>query len=305
MKKRFISVLVFAMLVSAGAAFVLYRLISSKVTADAASHPTTTAVFVAAKDLEPGALVTEKDVLTQQYVSVPPGVIKKKEDILNRGVVEVIHRDAPFFEGTLAAPGAGAGFANTIPKGMRALAVRVNEVVGLAGFTVAGMHVDILVEGVPPGGTLGPVSRTLLQNITVLSAGQNYQKDVEGKPVMVPVVNLLVTPEQAEILNLAANERIQLVLRNPTDLEVTKTPGAATANLFAAGVIAKAPTSLPSSPARPKRTSTPPLAAAFVPAPPAGPVTPPRPSTIEVLSGGSRVEILVPTRIAERPAIAQ
>jgi len=282
------------MLVSAGAAFVLYRLISSKVTADAASHPTTFAVFVAAKDLEPGALVTEKDIITAPYVTVPAGAIKKKEDILNRGVIEAIHHDTPFFDGTLAAPGAGAGFANTIPKGMRALAVRVNEVVGLAGFTVAGMHVDILVEGVPPGASSGAISRTLLQNITVLSAGQNYQKDVEGKPVMVPVVNLLVTPEQAEILNLAANERIQLVLRNPTDLEVTQTPGAATANLFAGG-IGKAPTSLPASGAssKPKRT----LAASVTP-PPVAPVAPPRPPTIEVLSGGNRVEVQLPTRIA-------
>ena len=77
------------------------------------------------------------------------------------------------------------------------LQLRVNEVVGVAGFAVAGMHVDVLVAGVPPGGSAqgaGSISRTLLQNISVLSAGQNYQKDAEGKPVLVQVVNLLVTP---------------------------------------------------------------------------------------------------------------
>src|SRR5580704_7326630 len=239
MNKRLISVFVFALTVSAGAAFVLYQLISSKVTAGAASHPTTKSVFVASRDLQPGALITDRDISKQDYIAVPDGAITKKEDILNRGVIAAIHRDAPFFDGTLAKAGEGAGFATIIPNGMRAFTIKVNEVVGVAGFAVAGMHVDVLVAGVPPGGgsVAGAISRTLLQNITVLSAGQNYQKDAEGKPVLVQVVNLLVTPSQAEVLNLAAEERIQLVLRNPGDNVITDTPGAATANLFEGSVI--------------------------------------------------------------------
>ena len=125
--------------------------------------------------------------------------------------------------------------AATIPPGMRAVAVRVNDVVGVAGFVTPGMRVDILIAGNPPGAgaQAGTQTKTLLQNIEVLSAGQNIQKDAEGKPVSVPVVNLLVTPEQAEILSLASNEtRIQLVLRNPTDKETVKTPGTAVAYLF-------------------------------------------------------------------------
>src|SRR5580658_5389570 len=103
MNKRLISVFVFALSVSAGAAFVLYQLISSKVTAGAAaSHPATQTVFVAARDLQPGTLVTEHDIAKQEYITVPDGAIAKKEDIVNRGVINAVHRDAPFFDGTLA-----------------------------------------------------------------------------------------------------------------------------------------------------------------------------------------------------------
>jgi pilus assembly protein CpaB len=243
MKKRLIGVLAFALAVSAGAAFVLYQLIASKITVGAsAAKPTTTKVLVASRDLALGALITERDVTTQEYLTPPPGAILKKADIVNRGVTSPIHENSPFYDTSLAAKGAGAGFAATIPTGMRAFAVHVTEVIGVAGFAVAGMRVDLLVSGTPPGGAgqqenVGTITRTLLQNIEVLSAGQNYQKDAEGKPVLVQVVNLLVTPEQAEILNLATQQTIQLVLRNPTDREIVKTPGASTLNLFAGGRI--------------------------------------------------------------------
>jgi pilus assembly protein CpaB len=98
------------------------------------------------------------------------------------------------------------------------------------------MRVDVLIAGNPPGGnaTEGSRVRTLLQNIQVLSAGEQIQKDAEGKPLKAQVVNLLVTPQQAEVLSLAGGDqtRIQLVLRNPLDTEVTKTPGSAMARLF-------------------------------------------------------------------------
>lgn len=313
MKKRLISVFVFALTVSAGAAFVLYQLISSKVTAGATSHPTTKTVFVASRDLQPGQLVTERDITTEQYITLPEGAITKKEDILNRGVINAIHRDAPFFDSTLAKQGEGAGFATIIPPGMRAFTVRVNEVVGVAGFAVAGMHVDVLVAGMPPGGTsqaAGAISRTLLQDITVLSAGQNFQKDAEGKPVVVQVVNLLVTPSQAELLNLATDERIQLVLRNPTDNAITQTSGAATANLFEGGAIHTSHLALTSddaaaqdaeTAARPKRKSPPPAPVVTVAAPAPAPPAPPKTSTIEVMAGASRTRVTV-DRVNEETA---
>jgi pilus assembly protein CpaB len=126
---------------------------------------------------------------------------------------------------------------------MRAIAVKVDEVVGVAGFVTPGQHVDVLVSGTPPGANNAPNSReaqlgtlvkTILQNIEVLSAGVNIQKDAEGKPQPVQVVNLLVTPEQAETLSLATNGvKIQLVLRNPLDTKTAPVPGTAMGNIFA------------------------------------------------------------------------
>jgi len=295
MKKRLIGVFAFALAVSAGAAFVLYQLIASRITVGASTKPATTKVLVASRDLELGALVQERDITAQEYLTPPPGTIVKKEDIVNRGVTVPIHHDAPFYEASLAPKGAGAGFAATIPTGMRAFAVHVNEVVGVAGFAVAGMRVDVLVLGTPPTGadqSAGSVTRTLLQNIQVLSAGQNYQKDAEGKPVLVQVVNLLVTPEQAEILNLAAQQTIQLVLRNPADNAIVSTPGASTANLFAGGKIriprievegsgagvASTPAAAPAPPPPPRPAAAPPA-----------PVKPPT-VTIEVFNGDRKSE---------------
>ena len=164
----------------------------------------------------------------------PEGALLKKEEIVGRGVISTIFANEPFIESRLAPKGGGAGLAALIPNGMRAVAIRVNEIVGVAGFVVPGMRVDVLVSGNPPGNTAGgSVTKTLLQYVEVLSAGQNFQKDTEGKPVSVQVVNLLVTPEQAEMLSLASSQTtIQLVLRNPLDTQIAKTPGTAVVQLF-------------------------------------------------------------------------
>jgi pilus assembly protein CpaB len=157
--------------------------------------------------------------------------------------------------------------------------VKVNEVVGVAGFVVPGMRVDVLVSGNGPGVSAaeGPQVKTILQNIEVLSAGTNIQKDNEGKPVQVPVVNLLVTPEQAEVLSLASNEtRIQLVLRNPLDTETAKTPGTAMARLFSD---ASAPKPVAVAPRR-----------APAPAPKVVEKPAPRIYLIEVINGSKRSE---------------
>ncbi len=99
------------------------------------------------------------------------------------------------------------GLAPTIPDGMRACAVRVDEVVGVAGFVIPGMRVDVLVSGNPPGAVAadGILTKTILQNIQVLSAGTDIQRDAAGKPQQVQVVTLLVTPQQAQTLSLASN----------------------------------------------------------------------------------------------------
>jgi pilus assembly protein CpaB len=186
-----------------------------------------------------------------------------------------------------------------IPPGMRAVAVRVNEVVGVAGFVVPGMRVDILISGNSPGtsNANGTLTRTLLQNIEVLSAGQDFKKDAEGKPVLVQVVNLLVTPEQAEQLSLAAMQTsIQLVLRNPLDREVAKTPGTALSHLFLGGkyVMPKNPGAASDVTESPVRKA-PARRAAAAPAPPVmmAPPPPPKkeaPFVMEIINGSGKTE---------------
>ena len=241
MSKRLISVLIFAFIVSAGASFLLYRLVSSRMSADA-KQPTTQ-VMVAARSLPVGTLIGEMDIKLGAWSGpLPANAISKKEDVIGRGVIANIYEGEPILDSRLAAKGAGAGLAATIPEGMRAVAVRVNEVVGVAGFVVPGMRVDILVMGQPPGGSAGTgtITKTLLQNVEVLSAGQNIQKDAEGKPVTVQVVNLLVTPKDAEILSLASNDmRIQLILRNPLDTKESKPTGTNAAEILRSGAAPK------------------------------------------------------------------
>lgn len=284
MNKRFISVLIFAVIVAGGATLLFYRLISSQLSS-APKPVATTEIPVAARNLEVGTLIRDVDLTTAAWPgSVPQLAVTKKEDLVGRGVVSAIYQNEPILESRLAPKGAGAGLAATIPPGMRAVALRVNEIIGVAGFVVPGMRVDILIAGMPPGTppTLGTLEKTLLQNIEVLSAGQNIQKDAEGKPISVPVVNLLVTPEQAEILSLASSEtRVQLVLRNPLDTTIAKTPGTAVARLFS-GQNLKLPVEAPrAAGAKPRRTVT--------AQPVAPPVAKPKPPVIvEVIQGGQK-----------------
>jgi pilus assembly protein CpaB len=282
MNQRLISVLAFAFIVSAGASLLLYRLLSSRVTTKA--EPNSSKLILAARDLAPGALIRDADLREGDWTGpIPEGVLQKKEDIVGRGVISPIFASEPVVENRLALKGGGAGLAALIPKGMRAVAIRVNEIVGVAGFAVPGMRVDVLVSGSAPGAAsaMGAITQTLLQNVQVLSAGQNFQKDAEGKPVSVPVVNLLVTPQQAEMLSLASTQTsIQLVLRNPLDTDIAKTNGSAVAQLFH-----------PNGPlpleARPGQTKAPPFRPTL---PPAAVSPPPQPRVVEVIHGIKRTE---------------
>ena len=234
MNKRLVSVLAFALLISAVATTVVYRMLSSRIAA--ASAPSNAQIVVASRDLQLGTLIREADVRTVGWSGpIPKGAATNVAELLNRGVVTMIYEGEAVTDSRLAAKGAGGGLAATIPVGMRAVAVKVNEVVGVAGFVVPGMRVDVIISGTPPttNNTLGTLSKTVLQNIQVLSAGQKIEKTAEGTPQSVNVVNLLVKPEQAEILSLASTQtQILLVLRNPLDTEEAKTSGTATANLF-------------------------------------------------------------------------
>jgi len=282
--KRLIGVLTFAFFVALGASLVLYRVLVNRPQSTKAA-PVAARIVLAAHDLEVGSVLREDDVKLADWPgSVPLGATTRVQDLVGRGVTTTMYAKEPVIASRLAPKGAGGGLAAMIPPGMRAVAVRVNEVVGVAGFVVPGMRVDVLISGNTPGGSgnLGMLTRTLLQNIEVLSAGQDFKKDAEGKPIMVQVVNLLVTPEQAEQLSLAASQTsIQLVLRNPLDRQVTKTPGTALRHLFAGGKLTMPDEEAAARP-RPVRVAPP-------PAPP-----PPKkeaPFVMEIISGAKKNQV--------------
>jgi pilus assembly protein CpaB len=243
MNRRLLTILLIAFVIAGFCAWLVYRLVGVRL---AASRPmATTQVVAAAKDIPLGAVITKADLTTITIGgSAPKGTILKIDDAVGRGVISEIFQGEPILESRLAGIGSGGGLAPTIPQGMRACAVRVDEVVGVAGFVIPGSRVDVLVSGTPPGGngSEGIETQTLLQNIQVLSAGQDIAKDNEGKPQQVQVVNLLVTPEQAETLSLVSNTlKIQLVLRNPLDTQIAKVPPTAMSNIFTSTAPAPAP----------------------------------------------------------------
>jgi pilus assembly protein CpaB len=235
MNRRLLTILLIAFVIAGICAWMVYRIVGSRL--NAAKPVSTTKVVAAAKDIPLGAVLTAADLTTISIAgTLPKDAIAKPEDAIGRGVVAEIYQGEPILTSRISGLGAGGGLAPTIPKGMRACAIRVDEVVGVAGFVIPGMRVDVMASGNPPAGAGpadGPETETILQNLQVLSAGTDIQKDNEGKPVQVQVVNLLVTPEQAETLSLAAtNLRLQLVLRNPLDTQVSKVAPTGMRNLF-------------------------------------------------------------------------
>lgn len=291
MSKRLLIVMLFALVVSGGASFLLYRVLGNRMV-NQIKQPTTT-VVVAAKQLEIGTLLKDGDITTAEWPgTVPEGALTKREEIIGRGVVSTIYAGEPVRNTRLAAMGAGGGMAATIPVGMRAVAIRVNDIVGVSGFVTPGQRVDLLIMGLPPAGqssgNTGTVSKTLLQNIEVLSAGSQIQKDAEGKPIPVPVVNLLVTPEQAEVVSLASNHaQIQLILRNPLDKDDSKTKGAAYTRLFSENPMGAGLGATPLNPvrARANQPPAPPKPAVEKKAPELPPVV------VEILHGGTKAQV--------------
>jgi len=272
MNRRLLIILLSALVIASIATYIVARLVGTRL--NVAKAPATTSIVAAAKDLKIGMILAPADLTSIQLVGqVPQGAILDKKNAIGRGVVANIYSGEAILDSRLAPMGSGGGLAATIKEGMRACAIKVDEVVGVAGFVTPGMRVDVLVSGVPPNsnGNQETQTRTILQNIEVLSAGQDIQKDAEGKPQSVQVVNLLVTPEQAQILALASNQmKIQLVLRNPLDTSTTPVPETAMMNLFGAQK-APQPKTTASAPRKPKAAAPPPF-------------------TIQVLNGNTKSE---------------
>jgi pilus assembly protein CpaB len=210
---------------------------------NARKQVTTTRIVAASGDVKVGAVLVASNIKTVEMAgALPKGALLKPEQAVGRAALVPLYDGAPILDGQLAAAGSGGGLAPLIPQGMRACAVKVDEVVGVAGFATPGMRVDVLASGVPSNSgnpNAGAVTQTILQNIQVLSAGTDYQKDAEGKAKPVQVVNLLVTPEQAQALTLATTQtvKIQLVLRNPLDTKVEPVKGTGMSTLFGGGAV--------------------------------------------------------------------
>ena len=191
---------------------------------------------VAVRDLPMGSMITPDDVRLVAWPASSP--VNKGfttiESVLNRGLISSVVANEPLTETKLAALEAGAGLPPSITAGMRAVSVKVNEVIGVAGFVVPGTRVDLMVT-LRRESDKDSMTRVVVSDVQVLTAGTRYdqEKARDGQPIPTSVVTLLVTPSDAERIALAANEgSIMLTLRNPMDRKQTETSGIRTASLF-------------------------------------------------------------------------
>jgi pilus assembly protein CpaB len=236
----------------------------------------TSAVIVAAADLQLGAELRREDLRQVQWPTegVPAGVFTKPEDLVGRGLIQPVVMNEPFLPGKLAPKEAGAGLPPVIAPGYRALSVRVNDVVGVAGYVLPGNRVDVVATVNPTQQPTDVTSKVILTNVLVLASGTKIERDTkDNKPISVTVVTLLVNPEEAERLTLASTEgKIQLALRNPMDQTAPQTTGIRPAALMGTA----------SAPARRVAANTPRPESRPAPAP-----------TVEIIRGDKRAQEVV------------
>jgi pilus assembly protein CpaB len=227
MRNRLFLVLALAVLMGGGLAFATYNAINGQ-PAKMVNAPTQP-VVVAAADLPLGTELKKEDLTVVNFPvgAAPAGAFSKPNDVIGRGVISGIVKNEPVLPAKLASKEAGAGLPPVIPDGMRAVSVRVNDVIGVAGYVLPGTRVDVVCTESPTSQPADATSKVILSNVQVLTAGTRMEQDQEkGKPMQVTVVTLLVYPEQSERLALASTEgKIQLALRNPLDQGAPETPG--------------------------------------------------------------------------------
>ena len=282
--KRTAVVVGIAVLLAAVASLGMYRIVSRMPTAAAAVK--TVDVVVAHHPLKLGTLVKPDHVKLVKWPAESPmaGAFTKIEDVVDRGIIAAVSENEPLTDAKLAAREAGGGLPPSIPPGMRAVSVKVNEVVGVAGFVVPGTRVDVMVTLTNRQQGQESLTRIVVSNAQVLTAGTRYdqEKAKEGTPIPSTVVTLLVTPEDGERIALAASEgQIMLALRNPLDTDPTTTNGVRTAGLFGQAAPAPEKPRAPRAAARPVKPEV---------APPA-----PEPALyrVEAVRGGKRSEEIV------------
>jgi len=235
MRSRIFAVLAVAVLAGGALAYGTYNMVNNQAP-PAAAATATQPVVVAAANLQLGAELKEGDLLVIGFPKgkAPEGTFALPSEIVGRGLIVPVVKNEPILAAKLASKEAGSGLPPVIPEGMRAVSVRVDEVVGVAGYVLPGNRVDVLATANPSDRRADVTTKDILSNVQVLTAGTRMEQDVENtKPVQVTVVTLLVFPEQSERLALASTEgKIQLALRNPLDQGAPETPGIKTAGLM-------------------------------------------------------------------------
>ena len=205
-----------ALALGAFVSFVVYKNVLSR---SSAGNEPGADVIVAANDIQVGAKLQDGDIRMVKVPAsvVPPNSFRSRSQIIGRGVILPIQKGEFILPSKLAAENAGSGLPSLIPPGMRAVSVRVNEVVAVAGFVIPGTRVDVLLTGNPMGAN-EPQTTTVLENVAVIAAGQRLERNAAGEPQSTPVITLLVSPDDAQKLTLASSQgHIQLSLRNPVD----------------------------------------------------------------------------------------
>lgn len=277
---RTLVVLLVALVAATIASYAVYRAVT-RVTVKQVEVPRLS-VVVAARSLPVGTMLGKEDVRVAEWpASNPvPGSLSKPEEAIGRGLVEPATENEPITGRKLAAREAGAGLPPMIPSGMRAISVKVNEVIGVAGFVVPGTHVDVLATVTRQQEAM---TRAVVSNLVVIASGTRYdqQSAKDGKPIPTTVVTLMATPDDAERIALASSEgKIILALRNPLDTAPTVTTGVRLGSLLG-----------PPAPPSVERTvqGRKVVRAAELPAPPPAP----RPYTVEAIRGAKRAEEVV------------
>jgi pilus assembly protein CpaB len=287
MRSRIFAVLAIAVLAGGGLAYGTYNVINNQPvrTVSAPTQP----VVIAAGDIVLGSELKKEDLTVVNFPAgqAPQGSFTRVADIVGRGVISPFVKNEVIIPAKLASKEAGAGLPPVIPEGMRAVSVRVNEVIGVAGYVLPGTRVDVLATASPTNSQTDTTTKVILSNVQVVTAGTRIEQDQDkGKPMSVTVVTLLVYPEQAERLALASTEgKIQLALRNPLDTSAPETPGVKTAMLLG-------PVRAPAAKPAPAKSSGTAAKKAPGPVTQEAPVAAPLP-TVEIIRGDKRTSEVI------------
>ena len=221
------------------AAYVYHAFKKVQVSASAPAMRMTT-IVVAAEPIKIGERLDASKVRTIQWPSgsKPAGMFGDISEVANRAVLTNLAENEPILADNLASSDSGGGLSATIPEGMRAVSVPVNDVVGVAGFVTPGTMVDVLVTGNTIGAAAAAPSPARSSRISASSRlARRWNRIVEASPENVPVITLLVTPEDAAKLTMASTEgKIQLALRNTVDTKATNPAPVLQSSLSAGGV---------------------------------------------------------------------